>query len=75
MPYNNDTTLIATDKNCKSTVLCTNDATGLNCDPKFYITWFGTDSAGKQLKSSNLAMSRFRQYNIGSLYNSGKRCF
>lgn len=45
------------------------------CDPKFYITWFGTDVTGKQLKSSNLAMSRFRQYSVGSLYNSAKDAF
>ncbi len=40
------------------------------CDPSFYITWYGTDKDGKALKSSNLSMSRFRQYSIGSLYNS-----
>ena len=28
------------------------------CDPKFYITWFGTDKNGNQLKSSNLALSK-----------------
>ena len=46
-----------------------------NCDPKFYITWFGTDSKGRQLKSSNLSMSRFRQYAVGSLYNSARDAF
>ena len=30
---------------------------------------------GKQLKSSNLSMSRFRQYAVGSLYNSAKDAF
>lgn len=45
------------------------------CDPKFYITWFGTDAKGKQLKSANLSMSRFRQYAIGSLYNSARDAF
>jgi hypothetical protein len=50
-------------------------ATVFDCDPKFYITWFGTDADGKQLKSSNLSMSRFRQYAVGSLYNSAKDAF
>jgi hypothetical protein len=52
-----------------------NKDTAFNCDPKFYITWFGTDADGKQLKSSNLSMSRFRQYAVGSLYNSAKDAF
>ena len=42
------------------------------CDPKFYITWFGTDKNGIQLKTSNLAMSKFKQYSINSLYSSVK---
>jgi hypothetical protein len=46
-----------------------------NCDPKFYITWFGTDVDKKPLKSSNLSMSRFRQYAVGALYNSAKDAF
>jgi hypothetical protein len=75
LPYNNDTNLIKTEKNCKSTEFCTNNSEGLVCDPKFYITWFGTDANGKQLKSSNLSMSRFRQYAVGSLYNSAKDAF
>jgi hypothetical protein len=39
------------------------------------LTWFGTDKDKKQLKSSNLSMSRFREYSIGSLYNSAKDVF
>ena len=42
------------------------------CDPKFYITWFGTDKNGNQLKTSNLAMSKFTKYSISSLYSSVK---
>ena len=42
------------------------------CDPKFYITWFGTDKNGIQLKTSNLAMSKFQKYSINSLYSSVK---
>lgn len=37
--------------------------------------WFGTDKDNKPLKSSNLSMSRFRQYTIGSLYNSAQDVF
>ena len=45
------------------------------CDPKFYITWFGTDKNGKQLKSSNLAMSKFKQYSISALYTAVRDIF
>lgn len=36
-------------------------------DPRFYVTWFGTDKAGRQLKSSNMAMSKFKNYDVTSL--------
>jgi hypothetical protein len=73
--YLNDTSIKVYENNCKSK-LCTLDAdNSFNCDPKFYITWFGTDIKGKQFKSSNLSMSRFRQYAVGSLYNSAKDAF
>ncbi|MCQ2817865.1 MAG: hypothetical protein MJ252_11425 [archaeon] len=39
-------------------------------DPKFYVTWFGTDKKGRQFKSSNLAFSKFKQYNTKSLYKA-----
>lgn len=45
------------------------------CDPKFYITWFGTDKNNNQLKSSNLALSKFKKYSIASLYQSMKDIF
>ena len=45
------------------------------CDPKFYITWFGTDKNGNQLKSANLALSKFKHYSINSLYDSVKNIF
>ena len=51
------------------------ECTDNQCDPKFYITWFGTDKNGAQLKSSNLAMSKFKQYSISSLYSSVKDIF
>jgi hypothetical protein len=61
--------------NCKAP-LCKNKKEEIfKCDPKFYLTWFGTDKNKKQLKSSNLAMSRFRAYSIGSLYSSARDVF
>ncbi len=46
-----------------------------DCDPKFYITWFGTDGDGRPLQSAGLAMSRFRDYNVVSLYSGAKNVF
>ncbi len=55
---------------------CNDNGKGnFECDPKFYITWFGTDVNGKQMKSSNLSMKKFRKYAVGSLYNSAKDAF
>ena len=73
--YLNDTKIKAVDKNCKQDLCVVSKDTVFQCDPKFYVTWFGTDVNGKQLKSSNLSMSRFRQYAVGSLYNSAKDAF
>jgi hypothetical protein len=73
--YFNDTSKTIVDKNCKQNECSLSVDSVFNCDPKFYITWFGTDKDGSQLKSSNLAMSRFRQYAVGSLYNSAKDAF
>lgn len=61
--------------NCLAGMCSTTNSSSLDCDPKFYITWFGTDKDKRQLKSSNLAMSKFKQYSIGSLYNSAKDIF
>ena len=45
------------------------------CDPKFYITWFGTDKDKRQLKTAGLAMTKFKHYSVGSLYSSIKGIF
>ena len=45
------------------------------CEPKFYITWFGTDKDKRQLKTAGLAMSKFKHYSISSLYSSVKKIF
>lgn len=70
-----NTTLIYDASNCSAGLCDTTKSNVFKCDPKFYLTWFGTDKDKKQLKSSNLSMSRFRQYSIGSLYNSARDIF
>ena len=58
-------------KNCyKKTESCGSEKESLKCDPKFYVTWFGTDKDNRQMKSSNMAMSKFKHYSIGSLYDN-----
>ena len=52
-----------------------NKCSNNGCDPKFYITWFGTDKNGNQLKSANLALSKFKKYSVNSLYDSVKNIF
>ena len=49
---------------------CEDNSESTLCDPKFYITWFGTDKNKRQLQSSSLAMSKFKRYSTSSLYNS-----
>ena len=45
-------------------------------EPKFYITWFGTDKDKRQLKTAGLAMTKFKPYIIaGSFYSSIKGLF
>ena len=47
-----------------------------NLEPKFYITWFGTDKDKRQLKTAGLAMTKFKPYIIaGSFYSSIKGLF
>ena len=58
-------------KNCyKKDESCGSEKDTLNCDPKLYVTWFGTDKDNRQMKSSNMAMSKFKHYSIGSLYDN-----
>ena len=49
---------------------CSDDPSSTICDPKFYITWFGTDKKKRQLQTSSLAMSKFKRYSTSSLFNS-----
>ena len=44
--------------------------------PKFYITWFGTDKDKRQLKTAGLAMTKFKPYIYsGSFYSAIKGLF
>ena len=54
---------------------CSTDNKDENCDPKFYITWFGTDKDKRQLKTAGLAMTKFKHYSVSSLYSSVKDIF
>ena len=55
---------------CLENNKCKDNSESTVCDPKFYITWFGTDKNKRQLQSSSLAMSKFKRYSTSSLYNS-----
>lgn len=37
-------------------------------DPKFYLTWIGTDSNKDHFLSQAKRLSRFNQYSVGSVY-------
>jgi len=64
------------DTNCNMEICDTKNTTGIfQCDPKFYITFWGTDKDNRPFQSAGLAMSRFRQYNVASLYTSAKSAF
>lgn len=41
-------------------------------DPKFFISWIGTDSNEDHLLSHTKRLSRFSQYSVGSIYQSAK---
>ena len=38
-------------------------------DPKFFISWIGTDNSGNYMLSHTKRLSRFSQYSIGSIYS------
>jgi len=44
-----------------------------NLEPKFYVTWFGTDKKKRQLKSSGMSMSKFKPYLTVSFYSKLKK--
>ena len=61
--------------NCYETEACIVNNDVSNCDPKFYVTWFGTDKDKRQLKTAGLAMTKFKHYSVSSLYSSIKGVF
>lgn len=69
-----NSSIIESYSNCQVDVDVNNNQSYLY-DPKFYLTWFGTDKDKRQMKSANLAMSKFKQYSISSLYESVKDSF
>lgn len=76
VPYMYNATNFGIYKNCKEPKLCkTSKNEAFKCDPKFYITWYGTDVKGRRFQSSGMAMSRFRQYSVGSLYRGTSLAF
>ena len=46
-----------------------------NIEPKFYITWFGSDINKRQLKTAGLAMTKFKPYISESFKTSIKDLF
>jgi hypothetical protein len=58
---------------------CNLDLTGDKIDkkfePKFYITWFGSDIDKRQLKTAGLAMTKFKPYISESFKTSIKDLF
>ena len=61
--------------NCYEKETSCSSGNSTSCDPKFYITWFGTDKNKRQLKTAGLAMTKFKNYSIKSLYSSIKGIF
>jgi len=43
---------------------------GTDCDPKFYVGWYGQDTGGSYLISAGERLSAFRSYSLASAYNS-----
>ena len=63
-------------KNCNEDIkFCSDDPSSNHCDPKFYVTWFGSDKKKRQLQSSSLAMTKFKRYSTTSLYKSIRDIF
>jgi len=52
----------------------TNDTGSLiDCAPKFFVGWFGTDASGVYLTSAGERLSRFQEYSISSAYSSASQ--
>jgi len=76
--FSNNTNATFSDNNCFTSIqscVTSNSSQAFGCDPKFYVTWFGSDANNNQLQSSNLSLEKFRQYSIGSLYSAAVNVF
>ena len=54
---------------------CDKENKNKNLEPKFYITWFGSDKNKRQLKTAGLAMTKFKPYISESFKTSIKDLF
>ena len=63
-------------ENCKEVEEKDEQNGNKNLEPKFYITWFGTDKNKRQLKTAGLAMRKFKPYiSTNSFYSRIKGLF
>jgi len=62
----------STGANCPSNGCFNTNITATSCDPKVYVSWFGTDKNGYKLTSSGLRFSRFTQFSVTSLINDAQ---
>lgn len=66
---------------CSSGQVCENNEcfsvgnTGVSINPRFFVSWIGTDSKGDNCISYARRLSRFTQYSIGSIYSSARNMF
>ena len=51
------------------------NSTGINCDLRVLLTWYGTDANGKRLTSSSLRLTQFSGSSVGSMWNSVANSF
>ncbi len=49
---------------------CRSATSTADCNPKFFIGWYGTDRNGQYLTSSGARSSRFRQYSVNSAFTA-----
>jgi len=51
------------------------NSTGINCDLRVLLTWYGTDANGKRLTSSSLRLTQFSGSSVGSMWDSVANSF
>jgi hypothetical protein len=66
---------------CSSGQVCDNNecfsvgSNGVTIDPRFFVSWIGTDSSSDNCISYARRLSRFTQYSIGSIYSAAQSMF